>query len=103
MKGTDNTSFTHVLEQTQPITFVPKKPLPGNSSTAIVLGTREALHFGRPMASGLLWPFFLPTEEHIRIYLLSTETLKTRRLPSGPTRLFEGLAAFSHDGKYLAY
>ena len=41
MKGTDDTSFAHVLEQTQPITFVPKKPLPGNSS-----GTREALHFG---------------------------------------------------------
>jgi hypothetical protein len=46
MKGTDNTSFAHVLEQTQPITFVPKKPLPSNSSTAIVSGTREALHFG---------------------------------------------------------
>jgi Tol biopolymer transport system component len=66
-------------------------------------GGATQLSIGRPMASGLLWPIFLPTEEHIRIYLLSTETLEAKRLPSGPKCLFEGQPAFSRDGKYLAY
>jgi Tol biopolymer transport system component/DNA-binding winged helix-turn-helix (wHTH) protein len=46
---------------------------------------------------------FLPTEENMRIYLLSTETLEAKRLPIGPKCLWEVQPAFSHDGKYLAY
>ena len=45
----------------------------------------------------------LPSEEHARIYLLSTETLETRRIPISPMCVSEGLPAFSHDGEYLAY
>ena len=45
----------------------------------------------------------LPSEEHARIYLLSTETLETRQILISPTCVSEGLPAFSHNGEYLAY
>ena len=41
--------------------------------------------------------------EHGRIYLLSTETWEPKRIPSLPDCVGEGLPAFSHNGKYLAY
>jgi Tol biopolymer transport system component/DNA-binding winged helix-turn-helix (wHTH) protein len=44
-----------------------------------------------------------PKEEYARIYLLSTERLETRRIPLSPMCVGEGLPAFSHNGKYLAY
>ena len=44
-----------------------------------------------------------PGEEYGRIYLLSTETLETKRVPISPTCVGEGLPAFSHNSEYLAY
>jgi Tol biopolymer transport system component/DNA-binding winged helix-turn-helix (wHTH) protein len=44
-----------------------------------------------------------PEEEQTRIYLLSTETLEARQVPISPMCVHEGLPAFSHNGKYLAY
>jgi Tol biopolymer transport system component len=44
-----------------------------------------------------------PEDEFPRIYLLSTETLKTSQIPMNPTCIGEGLAAFSHNGEHLAY
>ena len=37
------------------------------------------------------------------MYLLSTETLETKRIPNSPKCVGEGLPAFSHNGEYLAY
>ncbi|MGC1905421.1 MAG: winged helix-turn-helix domain-containing protein, partial [Candidatus Acidiferrum sp.] len=37
----------------------------------------------------------LPSEEHAKIYLLSTETLESRRIPTSPMCVTEGLPAFS--------
>jgi serine/threonine protein kinase/Tol biopolymer transport system component len=45
----------------------------------------------------------MPEEEHARIYLLSTETWETKRIPSIPKCIDEGLPAFSHSGEFLAY
>ena len=45
----------------------------------------------------------LPPEEHTKIYLLSTETLETRRIPINSMCVAEALPAFSHNGEYLAY
>jgi Tol biopolymer transport system component/DNA-binding winged helix-turn-helix (wHTH) protein len=44
-----------------------------------------------------------PEENRKRIYLLSTETLATRRIPIDSTCVSEELPAFSHNGEYLAY
>jgi len=45
----------------------------------------------------------LPEEEVIRMYLLSTETMETRQIPNGPGCDWQGVPAFSHSGRYLAY
>ncbi len=42
-------------------------------------------------------------EEHEKIYLLSTETMESKRIPISPMCVGEGLPAFSHNGEYLAY
>jgi len=44
-----------------------------------------------------------PEEEHTKISLLSTETMESKHIPIGPMCVSEGLPAFSHDGRYLAY
>ena len=44
-----------------------------------------------------------PDDNRRRIYLLSTETLATRRIPANPMCFAEGLPAFSHNGESLAY
>jgi len=45
----------------------------------------------------------LPTEERAMIYLLSMETLETKRIPNDPNCVVQGQPAFSHSGEYLAY
>jgi len=42
-------------------------------------------------------------DDVIRMYLLSTETLETKQAPIGPKCDQQGMPAFSHNGKYLAY
>jgi serine/threonine protein kinase len=44
-----------------------------------------------------------PGEEHLRIYLLSTETGDTERIPNTSKCLGQVLPAFSHSGDHLAY
>ena len=44
-----------------------------------------------------------PEVNHLRILLLSPETMAVRRIPVNPACYEEQLPAFSHDGKYLAY
>jgi Tol biopolymer transport system component len=41
--------------------------------------------------------------QSIRMYLLSTETLETKPIPTIPLCTRQGTPAFSHDGQYLAY
>jgi DNA-binding winged helix-turn-helix (wHTH) protein len=45
----------------------------------------------------------LQSEENVRIYLLSTETLETKQIASNPMCVSQGLPAFSHNGEYVAY
>ena len=46
----------------------------------------------------------LPEKENVvGSYLLSTETLETKRIPNSQKCIGEGLPAFSHNGEYLAY
>jgi Tol biopolymer transport system component/DNA-binding winged helix-turn-helix (wHTH) protein len=45
----------------------------------------------------------LPNEASDRIFLLSLDSLETRRIPRDESCLHEGEATFSHDGKRLAY
>jgi Tol biopolymer transport system component/DNA-binding winged helix-turn-helix (wHTH) protein len=42
-------------------------------------------------------------ENHVRIYLLSPETLSIRRISINPACVDEHLPAFSHNGRFLAY
>jgi Tol biopolymer transport system component/DNA-binding winged helix-turn-helix (wHTH) protein len=44
-----------------------------------------------------------PGEERTQIFVLSTETLETWHIPTGPECASQGLPAFSHDVKSLAY
>jgi Tol biopolymer transport system component/DNA-binding winged helix-turn-helix (wHTH) protein len=44
-----------------------------------------------------------PDVNHVRIYLLSPETLAIRPIPVNPACVEERLPAFSHNGTYLAY
>ncbi len=75
-----------------------------------LLSTR--LPGGRAPFSGISWSpdgkwlafvDVAPDENHGRIYLLSTETLATKQIPTNPTCVREGFPAFSHNGEYLAY
>ena len=69
--------------------------------------TRAPWHFSiiswSPDGKWIAFSDLLPKEEHAMIYLLSTETMETKRIPSDPECLGEGQPAFSHNGKYLAY
>ena len=42
-------------------------------------------------------------EDYAMVYLLSTETLETKRIPNDPKCLGQNQPAFSHNGEYLAY
>jgi Tol biopolymer transport system component len=45
----------------------------------------------------------LPADDHAKIYLLSTESGETKRLPNSPKCLSEADPAFSHNGESLAF
>ena len=67
------------------------------------LGSDAPLSVGRRTASGSPSPMCQKMNMQ-RIYLLSTETLETERIPnSRKCALNEGQPAFSHNGEYLAY
>ncbi len=74
-------------------------------------GQEQKLHSTRPFGPTISWSpdgkwiaFTDRDDNHHRIYLLSTETLTTKRIPSDPTCVAdEDFPAFSHNGKYLAF
>jgi Tol biopolymer transport system component len=68
--------------------------------------TRDIEHSGISWSPDGKWIAFedlAPDMNHVRIYLLSLETLAIRQIPNNPTCFVEHLPAFSHNGKYLAY
>ncbi len=56
-----------------------------------------------PDGKWIAYSDLLPSEDHTRIYLLSTETGETKRIPATPKCLDESEPAFSHRGESLAY
>lgn len=75
-------------------------------------GPEQELHPSRALDSPIGWSpdgkwiafaDLAQDDSHTRVYLLSTETLATRRIPVNPLCAGEDLPAFSHNGKYLAY
>src|SRR5271166_787073 len=56
-----------------------------------------------PDGKWIAYADILPDSEGLRLNLLSFETLKSNEIPHLANCLFEGLPAFTHDGKQLAY
>jgi DNA-binding winged helix-turn-helix (wHTH) protein/Tol biopolymer transport system component len=56
-----------------------------------------------PDGKWIAYSDLLPPEDRARIYLLSTETGETKRIPAVPKCLDEGEPSFSHRGESLAY
>jgi Tol biopolymer transport system component/DNA-binding winged helix-turn-helix (wHTH) protein len=88
----------------------------GNDSGIYVVpalgGPEQKLHSTRafnviiswsPDGKWIAFEDLAPDENRRRIYLLSTETLATRRIPANPMCLGEGMPALSHNGESLAY
>ncbi len=75
------------------------------SDFVISLTNPSTLLLRQPSTRGKWIAFtdLLPSEEHARIYLLSTETSETRRILISPNCAGEGIPPFSHNGEYLAY
>ena len=67
---------------------------PGNTSATISWS---------PDGRWIAFSDWLPQDNHTGIYLLSTETWETERIPNGPKCLGQVQPAFSHSGEYLAY
>ncbi len=56
-----------------------------------------------PDSKRIAFSDLLQGEDYAMVYLLSTETLETERIPNDPKCLGQNQPAFSHNGEYLAY
>jgi Tol biopolymer transport system component/DNA-binding winged helix-turn-helix (wHTH) protein len=73
-------------------------------STTIPSGSvRFSMISWSPDGRWIAYSDLVPSEDRARIYLLSTETGETKRIPFVPQCLDEGEPAFSRNGESLAY